>query len=316
MNKNKKLIFVLFMFLFSSLILFSSFVIAANNPGHDILYIEQEGDSELNGSLNITRNLRVSNLFYSYYLDILANGTVPNSFSYPGIYTPSTNSLVINAPTSLYLLKDAGSMVYIGGSGVSLNVSGNLYIQGSTATINGQNICLENGTNCPSALGGANISGSGSDNYLVKWISEIEVENSILYEESNKLGIRTIFPTVELDVNGSINISNSSGKIYTPEICLAGSCITSWPEGGGSGSGSVNGSGNVNSIPLWNGTSELNSSIIYQVDGNIGIGINTSLTEKLHVNGNIVLGTNPSINTTAGNLTIDSVGGYVIINIG
>jgi len=74
---------------------------AANNPGHDQLYIEQQGDSELNGSLNITQQLKVANLFYSEYLDILGNGSQPTS-SYSQIYTPNTgNNLVINAPTAL-----------------------------------------------------------------------------------------------------------------------------------------------------------------------------------------------------------------------
>jgi hypothetical protein len=50
---------------------------APNNPGHDSLYIEETGDSQLTGGLNISDELQVANLFYSANLDILGNGTNP-----------------------------------------------------------------------------------------------------------------------------------------------------------------------------------------------------------------------------------------------
>ena len=42
------------------LVLTGGSALAANNPGHDTLYIEQQGDSELNGSLNVTTNVRIT----------------------------------------------------------------------------------------------------------------------------------------------------------------------------------------------------------------------------------------------------------------
>jgi hypothetical protein len=50
-------------------------------------------------------------------------------------------------------------------------------------------------------------------------------------------------------------------------------------------------------------------------NGNVGIGFNNP-GDKLAVNGSMRLGDNPTLNTTTGNLTITSQGGYVIIQIG
>jgi len=51
-----------------------------------------------------------------------------------------------------------------------------------------------------------------------------------------------------------------------------------------SGSGTVNGSGTLGYIPMWNGTTSLNNSLIYQYSGKIGIN-NTSPSATLNVNG-------------------------------
>ena len=45
---------------------------------------------------------------------------------------------------------------------------------------------------------------------------------------TNYVGIGTNLPTMMLDVNGSVNVSGNKAKLYSPEICLSGSCITSW----------------------------------------------------------------------------------------
>ena len=63
-------------------------------------------------------------------------------------------------------------MVYIGGStATDLNISGALYVESGTATVGGTNICLENGTNCPADLGGANVTSTGSstDKAIARW---------------------------------------------------------------------------------------------------------------------------------------------------
>lgn len=126
-------------------------VFAANDPGHDTLYIESTGDSLLTGELNISDDLRVANLFYSSYLDILGNNSQPSG-SFAQIYTTSSgNELVLNAPQTITLAKDSGSIVHIGGSDVDLNVTGEIYERNVR-------VCLANGTNCLSGNNSGNVS--------------------------------------------------------------------------------------------------------------------------------------------------------------
>jgi hypothetical protein len=218
-----------------------------NDPGHDTLYIEQQGDSSLNGSINITNRtyaykISISDLFYSPYLDILGNGTRPGN-SRAEIYTLTDQStLVINAGQSLYLLKEAGTMVYIGDSGVALNVSGALYVRSATAMVNGQNICLQNGINCPSNLSGANITANGAtpgyiaqfqsaailnNSIISQTVDNISIDRGVLFVDgtNNQVGIFTLAPTQKLDVNGSINISSTTGAIYAPRIFQNGTQV-------------------------------------------------------------------------------------------
>ena len=97
-------------------------VFAANNPGHDSLYIEHQGDSQLNGTLNITQNISVT-----------------------GSTGSGNNNLYLDAQDAIYLKYNGGGTMYVGVLGsTDLNVSGALYVQSSTATVNGKQICLGN----------------------------------------------------------------------------------------------------------------------------------------------------------------------------
>jgi hypothetical protein len=60
------------------------------------------------------------------------------------------------------------------------------------------------------------------------------------------------------------------------------------------GTGGITGSGTLGYIPMWNSTSSLNNSVIYQSAGNVGIG--TTPTEKLDVNGAIRIGNTATSN--------------------
>ena len=51
-------------------------------------------------------------------------------------------------------------------------------------------------------------------------------------QQNGNIGIGTTTPSSKLTVAGDIN--ESSGILYTPQICLNGSCQTSWPSGGSS----------------------------------------------------------------------------------
>lgn len=65
-----------------------------------------------------------------------------------------------------------------------------------------------------------------------------------------------------LNVNGEVSSPTLSA---TNRVCLRGNCITSWP------TGSVTGSGTSNRIPLWTSSSRLGNSAIFQWSNNIGI---------------------------------------------
>lgn len=156
-TKPKNFVYLIIM------ILITIYVYGQNDPGHDTLYIEEQGDSELNGSLNITKTtfLRGKSLIQSY-LDLYANGTLPTP-TY-GQIAGLVDSLYIDSPGNIYLNAiggGGGAMIYLGTTGdtVSLNVTGNVTITGalnvlsSIATVNGKDICLADGTNC---LGGNN----------------------------------------------------------------------------------------------------------------------------------------------------------------
>lgn len=135
--------------------------LAANNPGHDVLYIEQSGDSELAGKLNISEDLRVANRFYSTYLDILGNGTQPAGSnnrvwsSATDLYIETSYNIIMNSQlgTSNWLrLGDDASDT------VGLNVTGSILVKdGQDITVGGTSVCLANGTNCLSGNNTGNV---------------------------------------------------------------------------------------------------------------------------------------------------------------
>ncbi|MBU5689552.1 MAG: hypothetical protein QXM68_01525 [Candidatus Aenigmatarchaeota archaeon] len=71
----------------------------------------------------------------------------------------------------------------------------------------------------------------------------------------------------------------------------------------------VAGSGSIGYIPLWNGTSSLNNSVIYQNEGNVGIGTETPLA-KVEINNPSGVALNVSdvffVNSTTGGIGIGS----------
>ena len=211
------------------LTLLSINVLAANDPGHDTLYIEQQGDSELNGTLNITSNVSVEGgrTYEGGGLTIYGNGYAETPVE--AYISGTTGShLYLDGQGNIYIKYYGGDTVYVGRTDITatdLNVSGALYTRN-------QAVCLANGTNCPSSLGGANITAGGATpGYIPQFQSTTVLNNSIIIQTATGIGIGTTSPTTKLDVNGSINISLSTGILYAPQICLAGTCQTSWPSG-------------------------------------------------------------------------------------
>lgn len=82
---------------------------------------------------------------------------------------------------------------------------------------------------------------------------------------SRLFGINTPTPQQTLHVNGSI-LANSTIN-STLDVCIeGGNCLSN------QGVGSLTGSGTFGYIPMWNSTSSINNSVIFQNGTNIGIG--------------------------------------------
>jgi len=98
-----------------------------------------------------------------------------------------------------------------------------------------------------------------------------------------KIGIGTQTATTKLDINGTLNISDSSGKIWTPEICIDGTCRTTWPTTSG-----------VSNAGGWTNTSTTTStSLNAVVDGNFNI-----------TGGSVVIGTDNSATGIDGSIAM------------
>lgn len=97
----------------------------------------------------------------------------------------------------------------------------------------------------------------------------------------------------------SMNATLVNGSKITAwsNLCIAGSCIAAWTDINSSGAGGANLSGNgaaTGYIPAWSNTSNINSSIIYQTGGRIGI--NTTVPNaSLNVNGGNIYITGSSL---------------------
>ena len=123
---------------------------------------------------------------------------------------------------------------------------------------------------------GVGIQGANTDSFSIYDFTGTATR--FLIESSGQTGINTTTPNATLHVVGNATFT---GNVTTQtDFCIeGGDCLSSV----GLASGNVQGSGSSMWVPLWNGTSSLNRSNIYQGgSGNIGIGT-TSPTSKLHV---------------------------------
>src|SRR3989339_1143090 len=99
-------------------------------------------------------------------------------------------------------------------------------------------------------------------------LSGVALSEKMRITSARYVGIGTTTPQQKLHVNGSILANGTINA--TTDVCIqGGACLSS----AGTGSGTISGSGTSNYVPLWNGTSSINKSNIYQgASGNIGIG--------------------------------------------
>jgi hypothetical protein len=208
--------------------------IAANNPGHDSLYIEQSGDSVLTGNLNVSYLLTLEgNAYLKSYLDLIANGTVVGSSPSRNTIYATNTLLEIDAVSggNIYLDRYGGTVLTGSPSArTDLNVSGNLYLYNptgyTTLTVGNVAVCLANGTGCPTIQGGnAGGAGGGWTNTTTTTSTSLDVniDTGTLFvnSTSNKIGISTTNPATNLDIQGNTTINQT---LYVDTIQITGAC--------------------------------------------------------------------------------------------
>jgi hypothetical protein len=224
------------------LLLLTTLVSAANDPGHDTLYVEEQGDSEINGSINITQNLSVDGgkIKQSGVFTLYADDSTPATGTY--ISATTGGNIYLEGQGNIYLKRTIGGDGVFIGSGAAptdLNVSGALYVQSSTLTVNGQNVCLADGSNClnggagsvtsVSAAAGTPLSASPTTGAVVINISipACSGNDKLTYDGSsfscatdqegsgslwtNSSGVATY--SGEVDIGGALRLSSSSNDI-------------------------------------------------------------------------------------------------------
>ena len=121
-------------------------VMAFNDPGHDSLYVLKLGDSIITGSLNITEDLKANQItaqqrIFSPNLVVRGDGGTATSTNK---IIGSSGGLFISSP-DLHLNYGEGGTIKIGSSstGSILDIQGQILL-------NNEDVCLADGTNCPS----------------------------------------------------------------------------------------------------------------------------------------------------------------------
>ena len=264
------------------LLLVAPLVLAANDPGHDTLYVLISGDSNITGSVNLTGNvtasaIRYARILYGDQLDIRANNTVmPGPLSRPALQATSTE-VYLDASTLNIKTITSGGTVQVGDkslNNVIFNVSG-------TITQQNVNVCLQNGSNCPSTLGGSNVSGSGSIGYLAKWTSSGVIGNSVIYDDGTNVGVGTSSPNRKLEIYDTnyrlirLNSSSTVGSFMEFQPTATGG--VAWEIGATAGGASQGGGNFVFVDGAGDTILTMNSTTNY-----VGIGT-TAPIAKLHV---------------------------------
>lgn len=307
---------------------------AANDPGHDSLYVEETGDSNLTGSLNISNDLQVANRVYSAYLDIIGNGTVAGG-SQHRILGLATN-LVIESQGDIVFNDQIGTsnQVRIGGGSsdnVNLNVTGDIYVKaGKDITVGGTSVCLANGTNCiggnntgnvSSVTAGDGLDNSGSDSDPILDINTgtgLEIDSDTLRLSTGAAGDGLTgggASALAVGAGNGITVSANAVAIdptYTQRrvssTCSAGQAIEAINQDGtvnctatGGGSTGAGWSNSTTQVYLTDATDDLNVSNTIFVDSSENrVGINdTTPSHALDVTGSIAIGGSIVINASS-----------------
>jgi len=143
------------------------------------------------GTTTIGEDISTTNLTASGNALILGNLSVSGN-------STTTNLFVTNLAT----LKE----LVVSGATTFNNVS---YSWPSTAGSSSQVLTTDGSGNLYWKDVSSGVSGSGTSNFLAKWIDATTLSTSTLYESNGKIGLNTTTPTYTLDVNGSIRATKS-----------------------------------------------------------------------------------------------------------
>ncbi|MEK6826337.1 MAG: hypothetical protein AABX90_01775, partial [Nanoarchaeota archaeon] len=159
----------------------------------------------------------------------------PTSLSYAGMLWEDGsrgNLLQFKTGNTVRVTIDNNGNVGIGATspGYKLDVVGdinlgstNVYLRGGTAGVSKScttgytpdgittsgGIVTSAGT-CVAIGGGRGISGSGTDNYIPRWLGTNSLENSVIYQtDTGNVGIGTTDPTEKLEVNGNVKVAGN-----------------------------------------------------------------------------------------------------------
>ena len=144
-------------------------------------------------------------------------GTITNTYGlYLGGLTAGTQT---NQPYAIYSSDSNARSYFAGNIGINntapastldvvgnASISGALYAGGSQACTSANGLC---------GSGGANVSGSGTQNYVTKWSNTTSLTNSVLYDDGTNIGVGTATLTQKLTVAGGANFS---GTVYASNI--------------------------------------------------------------------------------------------------
>jgi DNA-binding transcriptional MerR regulator len=133
-----------------------------------------------------------------------------------GVPSLSAPALQVKTNNNLSLFIDSEGRVGIGNSApdYALEVQGKIQATGDICTKLGGGKCLSQLVATPIFLGGGGatvqgVQGSGAANYLALWSSSDNLTSSIIYQDSNKIGIGTASPTEKLTVSGNTLIEGA-----------------------------------------------------------------------------------------------------------
>jgi hypothetical protein len=155
------------------------------------------------------------------------------------------------------------------------------------------------------------ISGSGTANYVPKFTASQTVGNSLIFDNGTNVGIGTATPQEKFEIaglNGNIRIYGRSGinqNVISSNVYWNGSA---WVRDNASFGAAAIQLDSTNGALIFSTTSATSGFPTERMRitsaGNIGIG-NTNPSEKLHVNGNIALGSGLSERIISGNSYIE-----------